>query len=137
MRLSWSVLDQAIGESRNLMAHLEVFSPCGRDAGFAVVGSGELAADGGGGVGVVAQVDGHKNGVAEGVGLVEAPEGGFEAFDNVAAATDLIFGFVFVFSGGNRLDYGRHVLSKAAIVGAKENIFLGFAVEGLDLHVGV
>ena len=60
-----------------------------RDARRAPPGPGELAGDGGGGVGVVAEVGGAQHGVAEVVGAAHRPQRGLERVDAVAGAPDL------------------------------------------------
>jgi hypothetical protein len=63
--------------------------PVRRDARQAPAGTGELAGDGGGGVGVVAEVRGAQHGAAEVVGSRDRPHGRLERVDAVAGATDL------------------------------------------------
>src|SRR4051794_31445763 len=60
-----------------------------RDAGLAEAGPRDLAADGAGGVGVVAEVDRPQHRVAEVVRAVAGPKGGLEAPHHVTGADDL------------------------------------------------
>ena len=81
--------EESLGHGRDEVAHREAFAPLLGDAGLAVVGPGELAVDGAGGVGVVAEVDGQQRPFAERGAAVEGPEGGLERLDDVAGAADL------------------------------------------------
>jgi len=69
-----TALYKSIGHILDHFPHAQLVQPCGWDAGFAVVSTGELAADGGGGVGIVAEVGGFKDGVANGVANVPVSE---------------------------------------------------------------
>jgi hypothetical protein len=69
----------------------EFLKPVFRDAFFAIEGSGDLAENCAGGVGIVAEVDGFKCAFFERGGRFKSPEGGFEGFDNIAGAAYIEF----------------------------------------------
>ena len=84
-----SRVEQSRGHRGDEVAHGDALAPLEGDAGLAVIGPGDLAEDGAGGIGVVAEVDGQERPVAERGAALEGPEGRLQRVDDVAAAADL------------------------------------------------
>ena len=103
-------LEQRVCELLDLVAPREQGAPPVGDRVNAVVGAGELAVDGPGRVGVVAEVDSEQCAGAEVVAAVERPERRLERADNVAAALDLGRLPVFERAGCDLVDLGRQRL---------------------------
>ena len=82
-------VEQAGGDRGDALAGGDRLAPRLRDPRPAPARAGELAGDGRGGVGVVAQVRGPQHGVAEVSRATHGPQGGLERVDAVAGAPDL------------------------------------------------
>ena len=97
---------EPLGQLGDELAHAETLEPVGRDRLHAVVGNGELPTDGGGGIGVVAQVGRQQNCLLEVIGVGETPQRRLEALDDKTRTTDLVGGSRPMFAAGDRLDGG-------------------------------
>jgi hypothetical protein len=80
---------EGVGEGGDAVGADELLAPLRRDRGRAPAGAGQLACDGGGGVGVVAEVGGSQHGITAVVGAGDRPERRLERIDAVASALDL------------------------------------------------
>ena len=89
-----------IRELGNSIPHAQLADPLPRYAGLAIERTGDLATDGSGRTRIVTQVDCLQDCIAKRVGLMEAPQGGFQAVDHLAATSDFVLGLVPVFASG-------------------------------------
>ena len=81
-------VQQLVGQGQNEVMVGELGAPGRGDGLDAIVGPGQLAVDGGRGVGVIAQVGGQQGALGEGPGMMEGPQGRLQALDHVAGALD-------------------------------------------------
>ena len=133
-------LEQRVCELLDLVAPREQRAPPVGDRFNAVVRAGELAVDGPGRVGVVAEVDGEQRAGAEVVAAVERPERRLERADDVAAALDLGRLPVLERAGRDLVDLGRQRLgvpeARERRPARREQLVLRDALERADDQPG-
>ena len=85
-----SLVVELIGKALNFGLHYQFIKPVLGNACYAIIGSGNLTAHGGRGIGVVAEVSGHKNCVTIGAGVEKAPQRRLQAGNYIAGAFNFV-----------------------------------------------
>lgn len=101
---------------RQLLNHIALHQPhepMGRNLRHPIISSSQLAANGSGGVGIVAEISGFQNRRIKAIRGPEAPEGRFQAVDHVAGATNRVDALSAVIPLRNPLNLGGAMESGA------------------------